>query len=151
MPQWFRRLLPVDLRHRYVAKTWGPSGAYWLKQRVEGLIEVLMNCKVRQAKAENGRVCMEVQGPDGTTTVWTDHVIAATGYKVDLDRLDYLCPDLKQSIAREGGAPVLDSKFETSVPGLFVVGIASAPTFGPVMRFMFGAKHVAPALTQRLR
>lgn len=151
MPQWFRRLLPVDLRHRYVAKTWGPSGAYWLRQRVEGRMEILLNSKVRQAKAEIGRVCMEVQGPDGTKTVWTDHVIAATGYKVDLDRLDYLGADLKQSIAREGGAPVLDSRFETSVPGLFIVGIASAPTFGPVMRFMFGAKHVAPSLTQRLR
>jgi thioredoxin reductase len=151
MPQWFRRLLPVDLRHRYVAKTWGPSGAYWLKQRVEGRIEVLMNCRVRQAKAEQGRICLEVQGSDGVKTIWTDHVIAATGYKVDLDRLDYLGQDLKQSIAREGGAPVLNSRFETSVPGLFIVGIASAPTFGPVMRFMFGAKHVAPALTQRLR
>ncbi len=151
MPQWFRRLLPMDLRHRYVAKTWGPSGAYWLRQRVEGQIEILVNCKVLQAKAEQGRVCMQVQGPDGTETVGTDHVIAATGYKVNLDRLDYLGQDLKQSIAREGGAPVLDSRFETSVPGLFIVGIASAPTFGPVMRFMFGAKHVAPALTQRLR
>ncbi|MBZ5509073.1 MAG: NAD(P)-binding domain-containing protein [Acidobacteriia bacterium] len=151
MPQWFRRLLPVDLRHRYVAKTWGPSGAYWLRQRVEGRVEILLNCKVRQAKAEQGRVCLEVQGPDGTKTVWTDHVIAATGYKVDLDRLGYLGPDLKQSIAREGSAPVLDSQFETSVPGLFIVGMASAPTFGPVMRFMFGAKHVAPVLTRRLR
>ncbi len=151
MPQWFRRLLPADLRHRYVAKTWGPAGAYWLRQRVEGRIEVLLNCKVRQPKAEHGRVCLEVLGPDGTKTVWTDHVIAATGYKVDLDRLDYLGPDLKQSIAREGGAPVLDPQFETSVPGLFIVGIGSAPTFGPVMRFMFGAKHVAPVLTQRLR
>lgn len=151
MPQWFRRLLPMDLRHRYVAKTWGPSGAYWLKQRVEGRVEILLNCKVRQAKAEQGRVCLEVLGPDGAKTVRTDHVIAATGYKVDLDRLGYLGPDLKQSIAREGGAPVLDSRFETSVPGLFIVGIASAPTFGPVMRFMFGAKHVAPVLTRRLR
>jgi thioredoxin reductase len=151
MPQWFRRLLPMDLRHRYVAKTWGPSGAYWLKQRVEGRVEILLNCKVRQAKAEQGRVCLEVQGPDGAKTVRTDHVIAATGYKVDLDRLGYLDPDLKQSIAREGGAPVLDSRFETSIPGLFIVGIASALTFGPVMRFMFGAKHVAPVLTRRLR
>jgi FAD-dependent urate hydroxylase len=151
MPQWFRRLLPVDLRHRYVAKTWGPAGAYWLRQRVEGRVEILMNCKVLQAKAENGRVCMEIQGPDGTKTVWTDHVIAATGYKVDIERLDYLGQDLKQSIAREGGAPVLNAQFETSVPGLFIVGIASSPTFGPVMRFMFGAKHVAPVLTQRLR
>jgi thioredoxin reductase len=110
-----------------------------------------MNCRVRQAKAEQGRICLEVQGSDGVKTIWTDHVIAATGYKVDLDRLDYLGQDLKQSIAREGGAPVLNSRFETSVPGLFIVGIASAPTFGPVMRFMFGAKHLAPALTQRLR
>jgi thioredoxin reductase len=151
MPQWFRRLLPADLRHRYVAKTWGPAGAYWLRSRVEGRIEILLNHKVREAKAEQGRVRLAVQGPDGPRTIWTDHVIAATGYKVDLDRLDYLAPDLKQSMAREGGAPVLDSQFETSVPGLFIVGIASAPTFGPVMRFMFGAKHVAPVLTRRLR
>ncbi|HEV7218771.1 MAG TPA: NAD(P)-binding domain-containing protein [Terriglobales bacterium] len=151
MPQWFRRLLPTHLRHRYVAKTWGPSGAYWLRQRVEGRIEVLLNSKVCQAKAEHGRVCLEVQGPQGIKTVQTDHVIAATGYKTDLDRLDYLGPDLKQSIAHEGGAPVLDSQFETSVPGLFIVGMASAPTFGPVMRFMFGAKHVAPVLADRLR
>ena len=151
MPQWFRRVFPADLRHRYVARTWGPAGAYWLRQRVEGRIEVLLNCRVRQAQAEQGRVRLEVQGPDGTNTVMTDQVIAATGYKVDLDRVEYLDPDLKQSIAREGGAPVLDSHFETSVPGLFVVGIGSAPTFGPVMRFMFGAKHVAPALTRRLR
>ena len=151
MPQWFRRLLPADLRHRYVAKTWGPSGAYWLRQRVEDRIEVLLNCHVSRAQVEQGRVGLEIQGPDGVNMVWTDHVIAATGYKVDLDRLEYLAPDLKQSIAREGGAPVLDAQFETSVPGLFVVGIGSAPTFGPVMRFMFGAKHVAPALTRRLR
>jgi len=58
---------------------------------------------------------------------------------------------LRTSIAREGAAPLLDAHFETSVDGLFIVGIASAPTFGPVMRFMFGAKHVAPALARHLR
>ena len=151
MPQWFRRLFPVDLRHRYVAKTWGPSGAWWLRQRVEGCMEILLNHKVRLAKQEKGRICLEVQSPDGPKTVWTDHVIAATGYKVDLDRVDCLAPELRQSITRERAAPVLDSQFETSVPGLFMVGISSAPTFGPVMRFMFGAKHVAPVLAKRLR
>ena len=151
MPQWFRRLLPADLRHRYVAKTWGPSGAYWLRHRVEGQVEILLNSRVSQAKAECNHVSLEVQGPGGTKTLQTDHVIAATGYKTDLGRLDYLSPDLKQNIAQESGAPVLNSDFETSVPGLFIVGMASAPTFGPVMRFMFGAKHVAPALTDRLR
>jgi thioredoxin reductase len=159
MPQWFRRLFPVDLRHRYVAKTWGPTGAWWLRQRVEGRMEILVNHTVRRAKQEQGRVRLEVQSSlkddgfksDDLKTIWTDHVIAATGYKVDLDRMDCLAPELRQYIAREGAAPVLDSHFETSVPGLFMVGIASAPTFGPVMRFMFGAKHVAPVLARRLR
>ena len=151
MPQWFRRLFPADLRHRYVARSWGPSGAWWLRKRVDGCLEILLNHKVNLAKQDKGRVCMQVQGPDGLTTIWTDHVIAATGYKVNLDRMHYLAPELRQSIAREGAAPLLDSQFETSVPGLFMVGIVSAPTFGPVMRFMFGAKHVAPVLARRLR
>ena len=181
LPQWFRRLFPVDLRHRYVAKTWGPTGAWWLKQRVEGRMEILVNHKVLLAKQEQGRIRLEVQGPDdlqhdflksdtlknggpktdrpkndglktgALKTIWTDHVIAATGYKVDLARIDCLAPELRQSIARESAAPVLNSQFETSVPGLFMVGIASAPSFGPVMRFMFGAKHAAPVLAKRLR
>jgi thioredoxin reductase len=156
MPQWFRRLFPVDLRHRYVAKTWGPTGAWWLRPRVEGCMEILVGHKVCQATQEQGRVRLEVQGADDVQTealktIWTDHVIAATGYKVDLDRMDCLSPEVRQSIAREGAAPLLNSQFETSVPGLFMVGIASAPTFGPVMRFMFGAKHAAPVLAGRLR
>ena len=31
-----------------------------------------------------------------------------------------------------------------------MVGLASAPVFGPIMRFMYGAKHVAPVLARRL-
>jgi hypothetical protein len=59
---------------------------------------------------------------------------------------------LARAINREAaGLPALDPHYETSVPGLFVVGVASAPVFGPIMRFMYGAKHVAPVLTRRLR
>ena len=38
---------------------------------------------------------------------------------------------------------MLTPAFESTVPGLYFIGAASAPTFGPVMRFMFGAKHPA--------
>lgn len=151
MPQTYRRLFSMEKRHRHVAKSWGPAGAYWLRKRVEDRIEILPHHQVREAKAEQARVRLEIQGPEGIKTVLTDHVIAATGYRIDLDRLEYLCPELRLSIAREGGSvPALDSHFETSIPGLFIVGVASAPTFGPVMRFMFGAKHAAPAVTRRL-
>jgi thioredoxin reductase len=91
------------------------------------------------------------RGPQGHREFETDHIIAGTGFKVDIDRLDYLDPSLRQSIVREaGGIPSLNSHFETSVPGLFIVGAASSPVFGPIMRFMYGAKHVGPILARRL-
>ena len=65
MPQWFRRMLPVDLRHRYVAKTWGPTGAWWLRQRVEGRMEILLNHKVRLAKQDEGRVAWKYKARMG--------------------------------------------------------------------------------------
>ncbi len=151
LPQVFRRLFPMEKRHRFVASSWGPSGAWWLRNRIEGRIETRLRTEIRSARAEGKRVRLTVEGPDGPDDIMTDHIIAATGFEVDLDRLDYLDPALKASIACDGKVPHLDPRFETSVPGLFIVGIASAPTFGPVMRFMFGAKHVAPVLARRLR
>jgi FAD-dependent urate hydroxylase len=74
----------------------------------------------------------------------------STGFRIDVDQIDYLDPALAKSIAREiDGIPALDSRWETSVPGLFMVGVASAPVFGPIMRFMYGAKHVAPVVARR--
>jgi hypothetical protein len=48
------------------------------------------------------------------------------------------------------GTPILSSDFESSVPGLYFVGLSAARTFGPVMRFVVGAVHPARQLTQRL-
>jgi hypothetical protein len=45
---------------------------------------------------------------------------------------------------------VLSSTFESSVPGLYFVGIAAANSFGPVMRFAFGAGFAAKRLTQAM-
>ena len=60
-------------------------------------------------------------------------------------------PTLRAQIAREGPYARLNAHFETSVKGLFIVGLPAAPVFGPVQRFMFGAKHAAPAVTKALR
>jgi len=90
-------------------------------------------------------VLLRVQDPHGEREVRTDHVITGTGFRVNL-RLGYLEPSLGRSIAREAdGIPA------SSVPGLFIVGASSAPVFGPIMRFRYGAKHVAPLRASRLR
>ena len=151
LPRVFRWYFPADKRHRFVASSYGPSGAWWLRNRVDCLVETLLQAQVQAARLVNGRVQLTVRTPSGVDEILTDHVVAATGFKIDLDRLDYLEPQLRQGLAREAaGMPDLSSCFETSVPRLFMVGIASAPMFGPIMRFMYGAKHVAPLLTRRL-
>jgi thioredoxin reductase len=150
LPQIFRWRFSPEVRHRFVANSWGPAGAWWMRKRFEGVIDGLFGSQIESAAEVGGRVRLTVDGPGGKKVIETDHVIAGTGFKVDVDRLEFIDASLRSEIAREFSAPVLDSHFETSVPGLFIVGVASAPTFGPVMRFMFGAKHVAPALTRRL-
>jgi hypothetical protein len=77
-------------------------------------------------------------------------VIAATGYRVDLRRLAFLHPDLGANVRTVENTPILDSFFESSVPGLYFVGVAAANSFGPVMRFAFGADYTAKRLVRHL-
>lgn len=152
LPQVFRWYFPADKRHYFVERAYGPSGAWWLRDRVDRRIELHLNCVVETATAQNGNVRVAAQGSHGQTEFMTDHIIAGTGFKVDIEKFDYLDAGLRQSIARENaGIPSLGSHFETSVQGLFIVGVAAAPVFGPIMRFMYGAKHVAPMLARRLK
>jgi thioredoxin reductase len=153
LPRLYRFLFAPEKRHRHVALSYGPSGSYWLRDRVLNHVGVRLGTHVVSAKANEGNgVRLEVEGPNGREQITTDHVIAATGFKVDIDRIEYLEPSLARSIAREvNGIPALDSRFGTSVPGLSIVGVASAPVFGPIMRFMYGAKHVAPVVTASLK
>ena len=152
LPRVFRWYFPPGRRHRFVTRSYGPSGSWWLRERVENRINVLLNSRVLAAEPAAGGARLRIQGPHGVSELDAHHVIAATGFRIDIDRLEYLDPSLSRSIAREAdGIPALDARFETSVKGLFIVGAASAPVFGPIMRFMYGAKHVAPLLTRRLK
>lgn len=151
LPRTFRFMFAPERRHRFVAGSYGPSGSAWLQERVIGRVGVLLGTRVVSAADGGGGVRLRVEGSADGAELRVDHVVAATGYRIDLDRLDYLEPALAQSIAREtAGIPLLDSRYGASVPGLFIMGIASAPVFGPIMRFMYGAKHAAPVLAGRL-
>jgi hypothetical protein len=80
----------------------------------------------------------------------TDHVIAATGYRVDIGRLDFLSDNIRASLRFIENAPALSQNFESSVSGLYFVGLASTHCFGPVMRFLFGAGYTARRLSEHL-
>jgi hypothetical protein len=79
-----------------------------------------------------------------------DHVIAGTGYKVSLKRLFFLHSSLRDRMATVDDVPVLNRTFESSVPGLYFVGLASSNSFGPLCRFAFGAKFTSKRLARHL-
>ncbi|KJY35623.1 hypothetical protein VR45_13620, partial [Streptomyces sp. NRRL S-495] len=89
-------------------------------------------------------------GLRGTTAeLEVDHVLAATGYRVDVGRLDYLSAELRGTIERRnGGAPRLSAGFESSVPGLYFTGLSAADTFGPLMRFVCGTGFAARRISR---
>jgi cation diffusion facilitator CzcD-associated flavoprotein CzcO len=149
LPKVFRRL-PLQARHDYVARSWGPAGAWWLQERARDRFPLLTSHTIAHAVERGGKLVLAVQNPEKTVLFETDHVIAATGYRIDLDRIQYLSPGLRAKIKTYDGVPILDRALQSSIAGLHFVGVTSAESFGPVMRFVYGAKHAAAFLTAHL-
>jgi hypothetical protein len=141
-PGMFRHL-PVSTRLKLVKRVLGPLGAYWLEERVVGRMPVLDGHRVVQARREGDKVLLTVASAGQHRELIVDHVLAATGYRVDLSRLEFLAPGIRGEVRTVGGYPSLSSSFESSVPGLYFTSLAAAATFGPVMRFVCGAGFTA--------
>ena len=143
--------LPERLRLEAVRRTLGPSGGWFIRDKVVGKVPLHLGCTPQGAEVKDGRVHLSVQAMDGSKReIVTEHIIAATGYKVDLERLKFLNPEIRSQLKTVGGSPVLSSTFESSMPGLYFAGVAAANSFGPVMRFAFGAGFAARTLTRAL-
>ena len=143
--------LPERFRLETVRTTLGPSGGWFIRDKVIGKVPLHLGCTPRGAVVQDGKVHLSVQAVDGSEQkIVTEHVIAATGYRVDLERLKFLNPEIRLQLKTVGGSPVLSSSFESSVPGIYFVGVAAANSFGPVMRFAFGAGFAARRITQAM-
>ncbi|MFF1694042.1 FAD-dependent oxidoreductase [Streptomyces sp. NPDC058257] len=153
VPGGFRRL-PEATRARISASALGPAGAWWVRERVESGVEVLLDHEVATASVAAGRVRLEVMGDasGGGPDFETDHVIAATGFKATSARLGLLAPDVRGSLAvNAAGEPYASADFESSYPGLFLAGLVTASSFGPAMRFVQGASFTAGRLVRGVR
>lgn len=145
------RLLPDGLRVRLARRHLGPAGAWWLRDRFEGKVAVRPRCEVISARPDGGGLvlCVREQGK-GESKLRADHVVTGTGFEVDLDRLPFLAPDLRSRIDRIERAPRLDRHFQSSVAGLYFVGVISMFSFGPLFRFVAGTAYTGPALAWHL-
>lgn len=148
-PDLFRRLPSATRLHRALTAL-GPAGACWLRVRVEGQVPVRCGHVVTAAVPDGDQVRLTVTA-DGTSEELTaDHVIAATGYRANLARLDFLGADIRSAVRTLGGAAQVGRGYQSAVPGLYIIGPMVAASFGPVMRFVYGSRHAALAVTRQL-
>jgi cation diffusion facilitator CzcD-associated flavoprotein CzcO len=143
------RHLPERTRLAIFKAVLGPAGSWWLHDRVEDVVEIRTSQSIATASIEGDKVVLELSAPHGARQrLVVDHVLAATGYRVDVDSIDFLDPSLRSRVDRVVGFPALGASFESSVPGLFFAGLSSAATFGPLMRFVCGTAFAAPRLAR---
>lgn len=104
------------------------------------------------ATEHGGKVLLQTQDQDGRAESFAgEHLILATGYKLEMDRLPFLSGAMLQDLRTAEKMPVLSANFESSVAGLHFVGFASMRSFGPVMRFVAGAPHSGRATGEPTR
>lgn len=148
---WAFKYLPESIRVDLVKRTLGPSGGYFIHDMVLGKVPLHLGYTIERAEVKDSQVQLQLKAIDGSTKeMVAEHLIAATGYKVDLKCLRFLSDELRAQVHTAGGAPVLNRAFESSVPGLYFAGLAAANSFGPVMRFAFGAGFAAKKVSAAL-
>jgi cation diffusion facilitator CzcD-associated flavoprotein CzcO/predicted ATP-grasp superfamily ATP-dependent carboligase len=134
---------PRRMRRKHAYTALGPAGAWWLRPRIEHQLEYLMDRSLLAAAARDGGVALTLRGPDGEQQLFVDQVVAGTGYRPDVRGLPFLEGALAAQLAEVLGTPALDHSFQSSAPGLYFVGYPAGLSFGPVMRFVFGAEFAA--------
>ena len=146
LPYLFHRL-PQSTKDRAMvvhSKAWG---AEWLRDRVLGKVTLHEGCTIASIGVSNGAADVTVSSGD---RIRADHVIFATGYQVDLSRLPMIDPALRARIKTHKGSPVLSDSFETTVPGLYFVGVSAWRASGPLYRFVLGCKAAAPCVARSI-
>jgi cation diffusion facilitator CzcD-associated flavoprotein CzcO len=149
-PMVFYRM-PQDFRMLVVRKHLGPAPGWALRDHFEQHVPAVLGATVAAARERSGRAEVTLRLKDGSSrSVTADHVVAATGYKVDLRRLTFLSDATRSRIRSADHTPVLSRYFESSIPDLYFVGSTAANSFGPLLRFAFGAGFAARRLSQHL-
>jgi thioredoxin reductase len=148
-PQVFHSM-PVDFRLRVVRTHLGPSTGWFVREMVEGKFPVHLGTTVEAAEAHGNEVHLKIGQNGSSRTIVAEHVVAGTGYRMSLRRFKFLGEDLLARIDAVEETPTLSRSFESSVPGLYFVGTISANQFGPLTRFVCGAKFTSRTLSKHL-
>jgi hypothetical protein len=138
------RLLPRWLQDSWRAKSVRPNGVGWLKPRLHD-VTISTGLSVVSASVRGNQA--DLQLSDGSHEL-VDHVLMATGYRIDVRKYEFLSASLVSALRLVGGCPVLGRGFESSVRGLHFLGAPAVWSYGPLMRFVAGADFAARAVSK---
>jgi lysine/ornithine N-monooxygenase len=143
--------LPFKMRKRAVQRHLGPAPGWFARRKFEGRVTTHLGTRMKHASLRGGAISLAFTQQDGSDTdMQFEHVIAATGYRVSLQRLQFMNAALREEMATVEDVPILSRNFQSSVPGLYFVGLASSNSFGPLCRFAYGAKFTSKRLARHL-
>ena len=145
MPYIFQQL-PRSLKDYYMSGKGkhGPAGSHWLIPRLKN-VTMHRQLKIDEVKAVNSHLSIKLSN---NTVIDADHLILATGYKLDVARLPMLGQSILKEINLYHGSPVLSGNFESSIPGLYFAGFSAHVSFGPLFRFVVGTDAAARRITK---
>src|SRR5690348_7013739 len=141
------RLLPPSVRANKALTTFGPKGAWWLRERVEGVLDVMTGHRLRSAEPHGSGVRLHLDGPK-RSSVTADHVIAGTGFRIDMARLSFLSEEIRAGLVTRANCPMVNRAGESTVPGLYFAGAHTAVSLGPGVRFISGTHATAAQLAR---
>lgn len=130
-------------RDRHNVRSLGPTAILWLRDRMKD-IPVNQRRRILDAQRTGDKIAVTLD--DGVRRY--DHVLCATGYRIDVARMDIFDGILRARIARHNGLPVLADGLQSSVPGLHFIGAAAVGSYGPLLRFIAGAGYAARHVTR---
>jgi thioredoxin reductase len=143
--------LPESLRVKAVASHLGPAPCWFTRDAVARL-PMHLGAAITGASSNGNTVVVSFrQGDNAERHIEAEQVIAATGYKASVSSLKFLDVALSSQVRTVDSAPVLNRHFESTIPGLHFIGAAAANSFGPMLRFAFGAGYAARRVAARLR
>lgn len=151
-PAWFHAL-PGEERDAIDRRFWVEGRLKlepWLGPRVQrASITLWPNSRVVGCRpSATGSLRVEL---DGGRALTADHVVFATGYAVDVDRVPFLAAgNLLDELASSDGQPVLGPDFQSSIPGLYITSMMATGAFGSFLAFTVSVRSAARMIVRAI-
>jgi lysine/ornithine N-monooxygenase len=111
------------------------------------VLDITTGTPVLRAEPEGNGVRLHLGGAK-PTTMDVDHVMAGTGFRIDVATLPFLAEEIKSSLVMRAGCPTVSRAGESSVDGLYFAGAHTMVSYGAGVRFISGTHHTAAQIAR---